>query len=286
MNDLLAKLRRPMGFVVATAAAAFITATVTVWVNSRAESDPPPPDREPALLTVAQYNFSENNVMWVLPDELPSGAVGQVEEATLFDNWESRRAEFDAVLGEHDGVRIESFFEDFVPTLQFTPVELVVTGNHDTSVLIRELRARVIKREDPLGGTLFYGPPEGVGEVIDVGLDLDAIEPVAGFVDEAKIEAGEELDPYFAENFITLKRGESTQFGIIAYTDECYCEWEIVVDAVVDGDNESFTVRDESQPFRTTAFASSYSRAYSTYSENPQGRVFGPMPEDWSPLTQ
>ncbi|MGH2699169.1 MAG: hypothetical protein ACRDJL_08225 [Actinomycetota bacterium] len=92
---------------------------------------------------------------------------------------------------EHDGVRVESYFDEFDPTIQYSPVELVVTGNHDGAVLIREMRAKVVAREDPLAGALFYGPPEGVGDVIDIGFDLDASESVAGVVDEAIIESDE-----------------------------------------------------------------------------------------------
>lgn len=288
MNSLLAKLRRPLGFVVATAAAAFITATVTVWVNSRAVSEPPAPEREPALLTVAQYSFSENDELWVVPGELSSEAGARIDELTRYDDWleEGNREEFHKILEQHEGVRVESYFDEFGPTVQYSPVELVVTGNHDSAVVIREVKAEVLEREAPLAGTLFYGPPEGLENVIDLGLDLDASESVANRVNEDIIESGEQAEPFFAEKFVTLKRGESTRFRIVAYTRECYCEWEIVIDAVVDGANESFTVRDESGPFRTTAFAPTYATAYSTGSENPQGRIFGPMPAGWSPLAE
>jgi hypothetical protein len=219
---------------------------------------------------------------------MSADAEARIAELTRYDDWreDGNRAGFHTILTEHEGVRVESYFDEFGPTVQYSPIELVVRGNHESSVVIREIRAEVSARRAPLADTLFYGPPEGVGDVIDVGFDLDASEPVASVVDEDIIESGEQTESYFAEKFVTLERGESTQFGIIAYTRECYCEWEIVIDAVVDGANESFTVGDESGPFRTTAFAPSYEAAYSTGSENPQGRVFGPMPEGWSPLAE
>ncbi|MGH2699170.1 MAG: hypothetical protein ACRDJL_08230 [Actinomycetota bacterium] len=60
---------------------------MTVWVNSRAESAPPPPERERALLTVAQYNFSENDELWALPGELSSEAEARIAELTRYEDW-------------------------------------------------------------------------------------------------------------------------------------------------------------------------------------------------------
>lgn len=51
-------------------------------------------------------------------------------------------------------------------------------------------------------------------------------------------------------------------FGIKAFADGCYCEWEIVIDTIVDGQDQAFTVRDGNRPFRTTAFAETYEAVY------------------------
>jgi hypothetical protein len=101
-------------------------------------------EREPALLTVAQYSFSENDELWVLPGELSSQAEARIGELTRCDDWleEGNREELHAILEQHEGVRLESYFDEFGPTVQYSPVELVVTGNHDSAVVIREVRRR------------------------------------------------------------------------------------------------------------------------------------------------
>jgi len=51
--------------------------------------------------------------------------------------------------------------------------------------------------------------------------------------------------------------GEQVVFTIRAFTSKCYCEWELLVTAIVDGKEQVFRVRDGDRPFRTTAFATS-----------------------------
>jgi hypothetical protein len=48
-----------------------------------------------------------------------------------------------------------------------------------------------------------------------------------------------------------------------AFTSKCYCEWELLVTAVVDGKERVFSVKDGDQPFRTTAIATDYETIYS-----------------------
>jgi hypothetical protein len=120
------------------------------------------------------------------------------------------------------------------------------------------MKANILKREPPLSETIVYGPPEGVGENIQVGLDLDSLSPVAQRFDKEMFLAG----PYFASRHVSLKNGEQAVFSIRAFTSKCYCEWEILVEANIEGKHKVFTVRDGSRPFRTTAFADSYRTAY------------------------
>jgi hypothetical protein len=59
-----------------------------------------------------------------------------------------------------------------------------------------------------------------------------------------------------------VKSGEQVVFMIRAFTSKCYCEWELLVDAVIDGKDQVFRVKDGDQPFRTTAFAAAYETLY------------------------
>jgi hypothetical protein len=96
-----------------------------------------------------------------------------------------------ALLLKRGGVKIESGeTENFRPHSQ---VRLVVTGQHERSVLITGLRANVLRRERPPSGTIVYGPPQGAGENIQVGLDLDSRTPSARSFDDKQFLA----EPYF-----------------------------------------------------------------------------------------
>jgi hypothetical protein len=68
--------------------------------------------------------------------------------------------------------------------------------------------------------------------------------------------------PYFAAHHVSLRNGEQAIFSIRAYTGNFYCEWELLVEAIIDGVSKVFLVRNGNRPFRTTAFASSYRTAY------------------------
>jgi hypothetical protein len=60
-----------------------------------------------------------------------------------------------------------------------------------------------------------------------------------------------------------VKAGEQVVFTIRAFTSKCYCEWELLVTAIVDGKEQVFRVRNGDRPFRTTAFATRYDTVYS-----------------------
>jgi hypothetical protein len=116
----------------------------------------------------------------------------------------------------------------------------------------------VLRRERPLSKTLVYGPPQGAGGNIEVGLDLDSRTPAARSFDD-KLSLAE---LYFAAH-VSVKPGEQAVFTVRAFTSKCYCEWELLIEAVVDGKDQVFPVKDGDQPFRTTAFAKSYETIYS-----------------------
>jgi hypothetical protein len=164
-----------------------------------------------------------------------------------------------ALLLKRGGVKIES--DETENSRPHSQVRLVVTGQHERPVLITGLRANVLQRERPLSKTIVYGPPEGGGENIQVGLDLDSRTPSARrFNDELFL-----AEPYFTAHHVSVKPGEQVVFTVRAFTSRCYCEWELLVTAVVDGKDQVFSVKDGDQPFRTTGFASAYETIYSFY---------------------
>jgi hypothetical protein len=92
-----------------------------------------------------------------------------------------------------------------------------------------------------------------------VGLDLDSRTPSARSFRDNRFLA----EPYFAAHHVSVKPGEQVVFLVRAFTSKCYCEWELLVETVVDGKEQVFRVKDGDQPFRTTAFATAYKSIYS-----------------------
>jgi hypothetical protein len=201
------------------------------------------------------YNRTRESLMWAVPRTLPAEDDAVILAPNLIGN-DPAQNEISALLLKRDGVKIEADeTEDFRPHSQ---VRLVVTGQHERPVLITGLRANVVQRKRPLSQTLVYGPPQGAGENIQVGLDLDVRTPSARSFRDGRFLA----DPYFAAHHVSVKAGEQVVFMIRAFTTKCYCEWELLVDAVIDGKDQVFKVKDGDRPFRTTAFATTYQTIY------------------------
>jgi hypothetical protein len=229
-----------------------------------------------ALRLDAAYFRAPESIMWAVPRALPPADDPIIRAPNLPGNDPAQR-KIAALLLKQGGVKIESDeTENFRPHSQ---VRLLVTGQHERPVLITGLRANVLRRERPLSKTIVYGPPQGAGENIQVGLDLDSLTPSARSFDDKQFLAG----PYFAAHHVSVKPREQVLFTVRAFTSKCYCEWELLVTAVVDGKDQVFSVKDGDQPFRTTAFATAYETIYSFdfFKENrfvklPPGSPFPP----------
>jgi hypothetical protein len=212
--------------------------------------------QEGALRIDAVYNRTPESIMWATAQSLPPEDDPVIRAPNLAGN-DPAQSKISALLLKRGGVKIESDeTENFRPHSQ---VRLVVTGQHERPVLITGLRANVLRRERPLSGTIVYGPPQGAGENIQVGLDLDSRTPSARSFDDKQFLA----EPYFPAHHVSVKPGEQVVFTVRAFTSKCYCEWELLVNAVVDGKDQVFSVKDGDRPFRTTAFATAYKTIYS-----------------------
>jgi hypothetical protein len=235
-----------------------------------------PSGRGEALQLDAAYNRTPLSIVWALGRALPPEDDPIIRAPNLPGNDPAQR-KTSALLVKRGGVKIEADeTEDFRPHSQ---VRLVVTGQHERPVLITGLRTNVLRRERPLSNTIVYGPPQGAGENIQVGLDLDSRTPYARSFNKKNFLA----EPYFAAHHVSVKPGEQVVFMVRAFTSKCYCEWELLVSAVVDGKDQEFSVKDGDQPFRTTAFATAYETIYNFdfFKENrfvklPPGSPFPP----------
>jgi hypothetical protein len=213
------------------------------------------PSGQGALRLDAAYFRAPESIMWALGRALPPVDDPVIQAPNLPGNDPAQR-KIAALLLKRGGVKIESDeTEDGRP---HSRVRLVVTGQHERPVLITGLRANVLRRERPLSQTIVYGPPQGAGENIQVGLDLDSLTPSARSFDDKQFLA----EPYFTAHHVSVKPGEQVVFTVRAFTSKCYCEWELLVTAVVDGTDQVFSVKDGDRPFRTTAFATAYQTIY------------------------
>jgi hypothetical protein len=214
------------------------------------------PSGQGALRFDAAYFRAPESIMWASGRALPPEDDPVIQAPNLAGN-DPAQSKITALLVKRGGVKIEvDETEDGRPHSQ---VRLVVTGQHERPVLITGLRANVLRRDRPLSGTIVYGPPQGAGENIQVGLDLDSRTPSARSFDDKQFLA----EPYFAAHHVSVKPGEQVLFTVRAFTSKCYCEWELLVTAVVDGKDQVFSVKDGDLPFRTTAFATAYKTIYS-----------------------
>jgi hypothetical protein len=139
-----------------------------------------------------------------------------------------------------------------------TPVQLVLQGKRSQRVTITDIHALILKRAAPLTGTLLHCPSAGEGAQIPIGLNLDELDSVARFTNAD----GSLGNPYFAKNYVTLEKNEVITFEIAAETTSSYCEWNLRLDLLVDGQRQTMTIRAGDQPFRTTVKAGHYRAAF------------------------
>jgi hypothetical protein len=238
-----------------------------------------PVDRKSALQITAKYNWTVQSMMWAFSGQLSPEVRQRLEQPQYAIN----NFELVSDLLERDGgVKIG---RDAEHETDFVDLRIVVIGRHSSPVIITGMRAHILSRRPPLSGTLVWGPPEGVEENIQLGFDLDASNPIA-----RRLDARYKLaDPYFSRKHISLKRDEQAVFQVQAFAKKCYCEWEIVVEAYVEGKEQNFVVKDGIRPFRATATTSSYGTIYdfdffaSRFVRKPPGTKFEDLGKQASP---
>jgi hypothetical protein len=240
-------LQRPATWVITVSLAALIGA-IAQWLPSR--YGPIVEDRlsgEAPLHVLAHYERqADQGVTWAIPQQLEVSSP----EAPL-DFASSGIEAFDRWVTSNGGIDVG-----------VSHIKLVVTGRRNQPVVITGMNAHVLRRAEPLRKTLFWGASEGSADTINVGFNLDEVNPIARRVAEDLESLAE---PYFANHAVTVAKGEQLVFNIVARTDRCDCLWEIVLNMVVDGKAITMTVRDTTEPFRVTAFAPEFSMYEAIY---------------------
>jgi uncharacterized protein len=140
-----------------------------------------------------------------------------------------------------------------------TFLKLSVVGARNQGVQITDMHARIKKRESPPHGADIECPSGGSNESARVMFNLDSSYPQA-LLDEGNDQPPSR--PWFKGNNITLAKNESFVFEVRAITSKCYCSWTIELTVRADRKEQVIEISNGSQPFKTTARASSYGTRY------------------------
>jgi hypothetical protein len=215
-------------------------------------------DTEPIKL-IAEYNWTTASIIWTLPGLLSAEESKLIQEP-LDEDPAGATNRIESVLANRDGVKVT--YDSAERGTEHSQLRLIVIGQSNRPVLISGMRATIIRRERPLSGTLVFLEPQGGGSNLELGFDLDSVNPIARAFNRLENMAR----PYFETHHVTVKKDEQVVFAIRAFTKRYYCEWKIQLDAVIDGKKKTFTIMDGSRPFRTTALTHSYQEIYRTQS--------------------
>lgn len=138
----------------------------------------------------------------------------------------------------------------------------VVESNRANDLLITEMRVRVLRSSEPLGGTLVY-PRVGGGpsdeQVVRARFRVGGPDP----------RAFDGRDPdrlLFGDSKLRLRRGDSMVLEVtgVAAAD-CYCEWVVDIDLAIGSEIRTVTVPDEDHPLRLTAPVRRYGSVYQAW---------------------
>jgi hypothetical protein len=131
-----------------------------------------------------------------------------------------------------------------------THLKVSIEGLNDTPVLIESMHARVERRTEPISETVVSCLTEGEIGIIGIGFNLDEQPSPARSLSGEHGELGE---PYFQSSNISVAKGEVLAMAVTAFTEGCFCQWRMEVNAVVEGERETFILDDGGRPFQTTA---------------------------------
>lgn len=128
--------------------------------------------------------------------------------------------------------------------LRETHLLFTLEGRSVEPVRVSGLRSRITARQAPLSGAVVSSPSAGEQQIVAAHFDLDEDEA------PARSDDGHE---YFRKYTLTLGRGESFMYRIIARVDRSACEWELVVTYSHRSAEHELVVDHAGEPFRTAA---------------------------------
>jgi hypothetical protein len=137
--------------------------------------------------------------------------------------------------------------------LRETYLLLTLEGRSVDPVRVSGLRSRVVTRQPPLSGAVVRSPSAGEQRIVAAHLDLEEDDAPA---------RGDDGHEYFRDYVLTLGRGESFMYRIIARVERSTCEWELVLNYSHRGAEHELVVDNAGEPFRTAARAEQVAGTY------------------------
>jgi hypothetical protein len=190
----------------------------------------------PLLVTAEHQSNGTCGPGWVIPH--PVEALGPVPPGYDPDDPNARQEWVDS----HGGVDADH-----------TTAVVTVQGTRAQAVILTGLRVDVVRREPPMSGINLF---EGCGDLFaarffEVALDQDPPE-VGPSVDLRNQGGGDiEVDPI--DFPYTVTDSDPELFSIIAWTEDCYCEWTATLEWRVGEREGESLILDEGKPFRVSA---------------------------------
>lgn len=167
-----------------------------------------------------------------------------------------------AALGEPPPSRDQAealVLREAAPVVGMT-TRFIVKSNRAKDLVITQMRARVVRRSEPLAGTLVLpqagGGPEPV-PIVRARFTVDGPDPRAR-------DGGDPDRLLFESTNLVLGRDESMVLEVTGLATRCYCEWVVDIELAVGTEVRTVSVPDESAPLRVTAPAPAYASAYQT----------------------
>lgn len=144
----------------------------------------------------------------------------------------------------------------------------VIRSNRANDVVITQMSARVVRRAEPLSGTLVLPTSGGGPEPDPIVMARFAV----GGPDPRAYDGRDPARLLFADTNLVLKRDESMVLQVAAVAVDCYCEWVVDVEVAVGAEVRTVTVPDVGTPLRVTTPAPRYRSVY-----QPPGSQQDPM---------
>lgn len=163
--------------------------------------------------------------------------------------------------------------------LQDLSIRLVVAGSNSQGINIMNVRLVSLRRQPPLGGTLFSVPPQAANPTLSMMFNLDEASPIARRIAQWSGDDPRPAEPYFAGHTVSLAKGERQVFFIRTTTARFYATFDLEIDYTVGndiGDMKKMIVGDGSKLFGVTGLhpgprrgTVSYQHAYAVDNSHP-----------------